>query len=284
MRCRFLASANHVAAASTSATTSRVGSGSSCTSAPPVIVLIEVPDQGSNVSHSRTRSVSCPGAPPGFAAMPSMRTGSPMRAAHGERDAGDAADPIRILHHDHRRQAAGGNGHRRRVELAWRVVGAPEKAHVGALGEAFAFPRDDRILHGPEIGVGGHERQARCVDGGDDERVAIERARAPRQREIPRGKGPGARVGKPRSGHAHATYIARHPASMQRERAQARNERSLGAGARGKAGAISGRCGSRGYAKVSASGCAGRTTTTSCRCSRGRIVSAARDRCRRAGR
>jgi len=47
---------------------------------------------------------------------------------------------------------------------------------------------------------------------------------------------------------------------------------------------LSERDGSSGYAIASARGCASRTRPTSCRYSRGRIVFAARGRCRRAGR
>ncbi len=41
-----------------------------------MIVLIDVPDQPSNASHSRSRSANWPTAPPGFATTPDTRTGS----------------------------------------------------------------------------------------------------------------------------------------------------------------------------------------------------------------
>ena len=62
-------------AASATAAASSTGSGRSCTSAPPVMPLIEVPVNPSNASHSRRRSPAISTAPIGFATTPRMRTG-----------------------------------------------------------------------------------------------------------------------------------------------------------------------------------------------------------------
>ncbi len=141
-----------------------------------------------------------------------------QRPADGERDAGDAPDPVRILRHHDRRQPTGGDAHRHRIELARRVVAAPQEADVRALGKAEPRPRDDGVLGRPEIGVRGDQREAGRVDRGDRERVAVRRPGAPGQREIARGKNLRFGRGKPRSRNGNGDVNGE--AAEQREREQ----------------------------------------------------------------
>jgi hypothetical protein len=82
------AHASHNAAASATAIASSAGKGNSCTSAPPTTVLIDVPLQRSNASHSRVRSDITSTIPIGLAVTPRILTG----VANGPRI--DSASPV----------------------------------------------------------------------------------------------------------------------------------------------------------------------------------------------
>ncbi len=181
-RNRRIASVNTAASAIDSASNS--GNGSSCTSSPPMIVLIDVPLQRSNASHSRARSCRTVDRPRGLGRDSGNHDRLRERAADGEANAGDVAQPSRIVGQSHREQTARLDADRRAEDLLRRVIRAPEEMHVGVRGHVMRAPGDRGVVACAQIRGHRDIHLPRGVGSRDDEFV-VERAAGPAwQREI----------------------------------------------------------------------------------------------------
>ncbi len=120
-----------------------------------------------------------------------------QRRADGQRDTGDAPDPVRVPGERDGQEPARFHGERHRMHAGCVVIGAPEQPDVTLSGNAGCAPRDRRILARPEIRIQGDEGKARGVDRGDDQRIAVQAAAPARQRQVARGPGPGGGARKP---------------------------------------------------------------------------------------